>query len=138
MFDKLKRLFGITNDVVVEETDKVVDRETKQKRKYTFNYDNIDVSKFNIDNCYCGRRTLIKSHTKKTDKKGNTMYSFHIICPNCGHEIYGTASKLEVAKIVAIRKWNKSIKMSSYWIQRGVKKVAQPARSVGRPRKVSQ
>lgn len=138
MFNKLKRFFGISTNVVEDITEKVVEQETKQKRKYSFNYDNIDVNKFNIDNCYCGRRTLVKSHTKKVDKKGNITYSFHIICPNCGHEIYGTASKLEIAKIVAIRKWNKSVKMCKYWVQRGVKQIVSPARSVGRPRKVSQ
>ena len=137
MLEKLKSLFGISTKKIIDNTKEVTNKENKQKRKYSFNYDDVNVSNLNIDNCFCGRRTLIKSHTKKADKQGKFVYSFHITCPNCGHEIYGTATKLEIAKIVAIRKWNKSVKMSKYWIQRGVKQIVSPARSVGRPRKVS-
>ena len=44
MFNKLKRFFGISTNVVEDMTEKVVEQETKQKRKYSFNYDNIDVN----------------------------------------------------------------------------------------------
>ena len=110
----------------------------KKKRKYTRKSTNITTKKVvikeerNIRECHCGRRTLIKNHTKIVDKKGNISYEFHIICPNCGNDISGIANKLDDAKNIAISKWNRSNHMNSVLVKRGYKQVEIPNR-MGRP-----
>jgi len=88
----------------------------------------------NIRECHCGRRTLIKNHTKIIDKKGNVSYEFHIICPNCGNNISGIANKLDDAKNIAISKWNRSNHMNSVLVRRGYKQIEMPSK-MGRPHK---
>jgi DNA-directed RNA polymerase subunit RPC12/RpoP len=92
-----------------------------------------DVSEQSLQRCHCGRKTLIKNHTKTVSEDGKVVYTFHIVCPNCGKDIYGKASKLEKAKLIAISKWNKTngLKLLAGVQSRNV------ARKVGRPRKAT-
>jgi DNA-directed RNA polymerase subunit RPC12/RpoP len=66
-----------------------------------------DIGEKSIHLCKCGRKTLIKNHTKSIRKDGANIYSFHIVCPNCGAEVSAHAFRLEKAKSKAIDKWNK-------------------------------
>ena len=84
-----------------------------------------------IYHCHCGRRTLIKNHEKLIDKNGETGYSCHIICPNCGNEVTAVAYKYTDAMNIAITKWNRSNKINSVLVERGYKVVKESKR--GRP-----
>lgn len=119
MFKLIKKMLGI---------------KTKRAYKPRVQKEKVETIERDIHRCHCGRKTVIKNHTKTVDKNGKVEYSFHIICPNCGNDICGKASKLDEAKNIAISRWNRSNHMSSYWVNKGIKQVVRVS-TVGRPHK---
>lgn len=119
MFNLIRKLFS--NSKKVEEVRKVK-YTTKNERE--------------VRRCHCGRKTLIRNHSKIIDSNGNVEFTFHIICPNCQNDVVGKGKSLDEAKNNAITKWNRSNHMNEVLVERGRKQVVK-FNVVGRPRKAT-